>query len=169
MADDHASDHDDSSDDVSVHETFVPSELCSRGRTIWIAVTPALIAAGRLKQGDVQAMTRYCDLAATYWELVDEIRRDGNVLKVPTVAKEIDENGKEQTGYMFRAHPGLAQKKMIAGELRMIEDSFGMSPLSRANLVNKQLSRRPGQGELEFAPPAQPDTEDSPDSFRRRH
>lgn len=128
----------------------IPGELCERGRAVWGRLVPGLRAAGRVKRTDREALTRYCDLCATYWGMTDKIREEGETILTPTIAK--DEAGK--AGAMWRRHPLLGERRAIAQALKDLEDRFGMSPLSRANLTIKLLGRGSGDGDLFDTPGA---------------
>jgi phage terminase small subunit len=60
----------------------------------------------------------------------------GEYQRVPTVAKDDQGN----TAYMVRRHPACLTMEKLLPELRQLEDRFGMSPMSRASLLNKGLS-----------------------------
>lgn len=127
----------------------IPGELSPEGRTVWGHVVPDLIKAGRVKRTDLQALTRYCDMVADYWQMTTQIREEGSTISVPTIAK--GEDGK--SGSMLRRHPLLNEKRALAQTLKEIEDRFGMTPLARANLTLKLLGRQGGDGDL-FNPPS---------------
>lgn len=162
--------------DIDVQESHIPARLNSYGREVWLEITPALRAAGRLKMTDLPAITRYCDLAGTYWKMSEEIERDGVTYWASKIVNRPDSDDKEVTvqteDRMLRRNPLVADRQRIASELRLLENMFGMSPLSRANLLARKLGR--GSGDL--FPADDPDVEtpshshgDSPDNFMRRH
>lgn len=131
----------------------IPGELSPRGRVVWAQVVPDLMKAGRVKRTDRQALTRYCDMVADYWEMTVAIRTEGSTILVPTIAK--DAEGK--SGEMRRRHPLLNEKRALAQTLKEIEDRFGMTPLARANLTLKLLGRQGGDGDLFDRPSADGD------------
>lgn len=122
----------------------VPAELDEHGAGAWRKIVPALERVGRVKATDIAMITRYCDLVGRYWLAKMQIQEaGGEYQRVPTVAK--DESG--ATAYMVRRHPACLTMEKLLPELRQIEDRFGMSPLSRANLLAKGL-RAGAQGDL---------------------
>ena len=137
----------DREEDENGHEDAldfgVPSELCERGRAVWMRVAADLSKAGRLKPTDREALARYCDLVGQYWHISQTIREEGETLLVPTVAKGADGT----SGMMRRRHPLLTEQRAIAQGLKDLEDRFGMSPLARANLVSKLAGGLPGSGD----------------------
>lgn len=123
----------------------VPDDLDEYGQSVWVQMTPILVTAGRLKKSDFAAWKRYCHLAGRYWRAAADIKKAGSEFyDVPTVA--VGPDGK--AGVMSRRRPACLTMEKLLPELRQQEDRFGMSPLSRVNLVSKGLRGGFGNSDL---------------------
>ena len=130
-------------DGEALHERDKHLEhLSKEGRAAWAELVPDMIKAGRVKQTDLAALTRYCDMVGRYWKMSATVNTEGETILTPTIATD----AKGNPGMMRRRHPLLSEMRSLMSELRQLEDRFGMSPLARANLVSKQLGAGSGGG-----------------------
>lgn len=120
----------------------VPGELGEYGRRVWVKLVADLKRSSFLRQADREPFTRYCDILGRYWKMSETIEREGETVKVPTIAK----NAAGEPGVMIRRHPLLAELRASASELRHIEDRLGMNPAARASLLASVLRRRADDG-----------------------
>ena len=124
------------------------AKLTPAATAIWRSLAPDLERRNLLRDTDRQALARYCQDVTTYWTLAEELRREG----VTYVTESAH-------GTMRRVDPRFLVQERIVTRLIAAEDRFGLSPLSRQQLLrlvaNAQGSLAfPGPGATPDAPPA---------------
>ena len=102
-----------------------PQNLSKRARAAWKKVVPQLQAMGVQTRIDGEALARYCTMLARYWDAEDFIKDHGPVFPIR------DEKGNLK---YLQQIPQVGMANKLAAMLLRIEQEFGMTAASRANL-----------------------------------
>ena len=133
------------------------AKLRPRARHIWNRLAPELHRLNVLRPTDCNALSRYCEDMAQYYELTEALRKEGNVYEVQSLH-----------GTYRRTDPRVAILDRVQARLIVMEDRFGLSPQARQSLMIRAVQIAT-QGQLPFGEaspqdPASPDAPPPPDS-----
>lgn len=129
------------------------SHLRVAARHVWNALAPELQRLNLLRGTDSNALSRYCDDVASYWEIRQKLREQGLTYEV-----------KSLHGTYQRLNPLFTIQERLAARLVVMEDRFGLSPQSRQALMVRSAQLAASQGNLPFGGTIQPDAAPPPDS-----
>lgn len=128
------------------------NKLRPAARHVWNTLAPELQRLNLLRGTDSNALSRYCDDLAAYWDVSEKLRVKG-------LTYEVNSNH----GTYQRLNPLFTVQERLAARLIVIEDRFGLSPQSRQALMVRAAQLAASQGNLPFGGAAQPDPLPSPD------
>lgn len=145
-------------DPLRLPDQFVAAERrWSIAIRIWTKQASILRTSGRAQAAFVQALARYCIWSQVFEQASDELGRE-------THGKSLTIEWTKGDGATRRLpHPALTIMKDAESILRSLEDEFGFTPLSDADLSRATIFAAragAGQGELPFGPasPSEPAT-----------
>lgn len=136
-------------DPLRLPEQFVSAPTrWSIASRIWVKQAAILKTGGRAQAGFVQALARYCIWSQVFEQASNELGRE-------TAGRSLTIEWTKGDGATRRLpHPALTIMKDAEGILRSLEDEFGFTPLSDADLARATIfaaKAGAGQGELPFA------------------
>lgn len=123
-----------------------PRELTAAGKKVWAMVVPQLDAVHFYDPLDRNALARYCDSVAQYWDVTRQLRKQKFTYDVRKVGG----------GKMLRFNPLFMIQDRLARRLDTLEDRFGMTTRARQEIMYRLANQVPqlplGTGDDPSAP-----------------
>lgn len=103
----------------------MPSHLDGVAAAKWQQLLPMLLAAKVMTRADVDALARYCDLAAWWLRTRETLREHGDSYPVVNDAGQVKYHAQR---------PEVAICHKLSQQLRSLEQDFGLNPSARSSL-----------------------------------
>ncbi|WP_031332842.1 phage terminase small subunit P27 family [Williamsia sp. D3] len=105
-----------------------PTWLSREAKAEWKRVVPGLSRLDLTKEEDRASLTAYCETWATYKDAIQEVRKNGIVVKNHSLRKD----GTETT--WMTKNPAMAVAERASQQLRMWAGEFGLTPSAEGKL-----------------------------------
>lgn len=122
-----------------------PDWLDPKAKEVWRVIAAELVPLRLLTRIDYEAFGRYCFKVWQWHKLADFIGKNGTVYPVYEEVALVDERGipvfrddgkpvTKQILKKMQKFPQFSQMMQLAGELKMLEHEFGMTPSARSRI-----------------------------------
>lgn len=115
----------------------MPSHLDGVAAEKWQQLLPMLVATKVMTRADVDALARYCDLAAWWLKTRETLREHGDAYSVVNDAGQVKYHAQR---------PEVAIAHKLSQQLRSLEQDFGLNPSARTSLKVEPIA---GDSEVE--------------------
>ncbi len=103
-------------------------------RAIWKRLVPDLAESGVLAKVDVEAMARYCTIAAWWYECREFLNDNGKTYEVTDVTVNTTSGETREFVKGIKVRPEAKLAVEYWSELRRLEQEFGLTSASRTRL-----------------------------------